>query len=146
MFHLYISQTMTAWFSIRESGQEASFQETIPHLTNCSPGKAKRCQPSKKQAYELQQAALPSSEAPPSNRLHHPTYITLHFWREARADRASLRILLLHSSLSRRLSPKFPLRVSSRWTWSGRATRQLPLVGVVTHASHLKIMPKEIWQ
>lgn len=143
MFHLYISQKMTAWFSIRESGQEVSFQETIPHHTNCNPGKAKRSQLSKKQVFELPQAVSPSSEAPLSSRLHHPTCITLHLWREVRADRAFLRIHPLLSSLSRRLSPKFPLRVSSRWTWSGRATRQL--LAVVIHASHLKIMAKEIW-
>ena len=132
---------MTAWFFIRESVRKVSFQETILHPKNYNPGKAKPSQPSKMQAYELPQVASPLSEALQSSLLH-PTCNNLHLWLEARADRVSPRILLLLSSLSRRLSPKFPWRVSSRWTWSGLATRQLP---VVTHAAHNKIMARGIW-
>ena len=141
MFRLYILQKMTAWFFIRESVREVSFQETILHPKNYNPVKAKLSQPSKMVAFELPQVASPSLEAPPSNRLH-PTCNTLRSWLEARADRASLQILLPLSSLSRRLSPKSPWRVSSRWIWSGLAMRQLP---VVTHAAHLKIMARGIW-
>ena len=141
MFHHYLLQKMIAWFFIRESVREVSFRETILHPKNYNPGKAKLSQPSKMLAYELPQVASPSLEAPPSNHLH-PTCNTHRSWLEARADRVSLQILLLLSSLSRRLSPKFPWRVSSRWTWSGLATRQLP---VVTHAAHLKIMARGIW-
>lgn len=140
MFRLYILQKMTAWFFIRESVREVSFRETILLPKNYNPVKAKLSQPSKMQAFELPQVASPSSEALPSNRLH-PTCNTLRSWLGARADRVSLRILLHLSSLSKRLSPKFPWRVSSRWTWSGLATRQLP---VVTRAAHLKIMARGI--
>ena len=132
---------MIAWFFIRENAREVSFRETILHPKNYNPGKAKLSQPSKILAFELPLVALPSLEAPPSSRLH-PTCNTLHSWLVARADRVSLRIHLLLSSLSRRLSPKFHWRVSSRWTWSGLVTRQLP---VVTRAAHLKIMARGIW-
>ena len=141
MFRLYILRKMTAWFFFRESVLEVSFRETILHPKNYNSGKAKLSQPSKMLAFELQQVVSLLSEAPPSNRLH-PTCKSLRSWLGARADRASLQILLLVSSLSRRLSPKFPWRVSSRWTWSGLATRQLPLV---THAANLKIMARGIW-
>jgi hypothetical protein len=141
MFRLYILRKMIAWFFFRESVLEVSFRETILHLKNYNSGKAKLSQQSKMLAFELQQVASLSSEAPPSNRLH-PTSNTLRSLLEARADRASLQILLLLSSLSRRLSPKFPWSVSSRWTWSGLVMRQLPLV---TLAAHLKIMSRGIW-